>query len=143
MNFPQGAALATNSPKPGKKYFSLEEANRSLVYIRPIAREMCARYEQVMEMRRGLDHCHAGERERLEADLERGMEQLGELVDELNYVGVEIKDFEKAFIDFPAIHQSREIYFSWHLGEQIIQTWHEIDTGFAGRQDIALLQHAA
>jgi hypothetical protein len=68
------------------------------------------------------------------------MDHLSELVDELRVVGVELKDFEKGLVDFPAVHEGREVFLCWHWGEDKVQTWHEIDAGYAGRQDVALLK---
>lgn len=139
----QTANLMFHPPRPGKKYFTLDEANHALVYVRPIALEMSECYSRVLEIRRNIEQGDPWEKEPLEAELERTMEMLGDLVDEMNFVGVEIKDFEKALIDFPAVHQNREIFYCWHLGEVAVQTWHEVDAGFAGRQDVTLLQAAA
>ena len=142
MSTEHSSLAIANQPKPGKKYFSLSEANRALVYVQPITEQMCASYGQVMAVRRHLEQCAVHEKEAMEVDLERIMDQLTELVDELNYVGVEIKDFEKGLIDFPAVHEGREIYLCWHLGESAVETWHEIDAGYTGRQDVTNLEAA-
>jgi hypothetical protein len=132
--------VAAKGPKPGKKYFTLEEANRALAYVRPVIEDLCACYEQVVELRRRIEQCTQDEPlEMLEADYERAMDALSQFVDELHHVGVEIKDFEKGLVDFPAVHSDREVSLCWHMGETAIQAWHEVDAGFAGRQDVSTL----
>ena len=49
-------------------------------------------------------------------------------------LGVLIKDLRTGLIDFPYEYEGRIIYLCWRLGEDDIEWWHEIETGFAGRQ---------
>jgi hypothetical protein len=126
------------NPKPGKKYFTLSEANKSLPYVSRVIEDLTGCYARVVDYRRRMESSGSGggeNREQLENDYETAMDQLSSLVDELQQVGVELKDFEKGLLDFPAIHEGREIYLCWHRGEKSVHTWHEIDAGFAGRQD--------
>lgn len=133
----------SRAPKPGKKYFVLDEANRALPYVSRVVQDLMKCYRHVVEIRRRIEHDHAGEsQEHLEAQYETAMEKLGDLVDELHQVGVELKDFEKGLVDFPAVHEDRAIYLCWQHGERSISHWHEIDAGFAGRQEIAALAHS-
>ena len=98
-------------------------------------------YGKVVELRRRIEMPSPEDKiEHLEADYEKAMDELSALVDELHHVGVELKDFEKGLIDFPAIHEGREVYLCWQRGEELIQAWHEVDEGFAGRQDITMVQ---
>ena len=53
-------------------------------------------------------------------------DQINTLIEELQAVGVELKDFDKMLLDFPAIHEGREIYLCWHRGETAVQAWHEV-----------------
>jgi len=39
-------------------------------------------------------------------------------------------------LDFPTTWQGRWIYLCWRSGERRIAAWHEIDSGFAGRQPL-------
>jgi hypothetical protein len=50
---------------------------------------------------------------------------------------IQIKDLESGLIDFPAIMEGREVFLCWHKGEDDIEYWHDIETGFAGRQKIS------
>ncbi len=137
----QNASLTlSRSPKPGKKYFTADEANRSLAYISPVTDDLMSCYTQVVNIRRRIEQPNEGDsREQLETHYEKTMDRLSDLVDELHYAGVELKDFERGLIDFPSIHEGREIYLCWQFGEEQLLAWHETDAGYAGRQDIALL----
>ena len=134
------SATLASEPKPGRKYFSLDEANRALSYVTKVVDDITVGYTKVVELRKQIESPAPDARiELLEADYERAMDQLSDLVDELHHVGVELKDFEKGLIDFPAVHQGREILLCWHHGEPSITAWHEVDAGYAGRQDVAEL----
>jgi hypothetical protein len=128
----------SRTPKKGRKYFSLAEANRALPYVSRVVTDITACYRTAVELREHIEHPRPEDlTEKLQSDYDRSMDHLGHLMEELQLVGVELKDFESGLLDFPAIHEGREVYLCWHAGETHVQAWHEIDTGFAGRQDIA------
>jgi hypothetical protein len=127
--------------KRGKKYFTLAEANRAVGYVSRIMTDACACYRQAVATRERMEHPRPGdESDEVRGCYEKAMDHLNELVDELHQVGVELKDFEMGLVDFPALHQGREVYLCWRLGEAKIVGWHELDAGFAGRQDVGLLE---
>jgi hypothetical protein len=51
-------------------------------------------------------------------------------------LGVEIKDLERGLCDFPSLREGRVVYLCWLLGEDQIEWWHDLETGFAGRQPL-------
>ena len=127
----------THAPKRGKKYFSLAEANRSLPYVTRVVGDVTACYKTAVQLRQHLEHPEPEDnQEKLQTDYDRSMDHLSVLMDELHQVGVELKDFEMGLLDFPAIQDGREVYLCWHLGETQVCNWHEVDSGYAGRQDI-------
>ncbi len=130
----------THDHDDGRKFFTIDEANRALVYLTPVTRDLMTCYVRVVDIRRRIEHPGADDsREHLEAEYETAMDQLSDLVDELHHVGVELKDFERGLIDFPAQHSGRDIFYSWEFGEQIVQTWHEVDAPFGVRQELKTL----
>lgn len=140
-NTPPPAVAA--KPRPGRKYFTVDEANRSLAYVGRIVEDVVRVYADVQDLRRRIDHPAEGQAvDELERRYESAMDELSGFVDELHIVGVELKDFEKGLVDFPAVHREREIYLCWKRGEQAITHWHEIDAGYAGRQPVAELNKA-
>jgi hypothetical protein len=58
------------------------------------------------------------------------------LANELATFGCVLKDPDKGLIDFLSLRNGREIYLCWVLGEERINFWHYLDTGFAGRQPL-------
>jgi hypothetical protein len=47
-----------------------------------------------------------------------------------------LRDLDRGLIDFPAIRDGREVYLCWIDGEDAIGFWHELDAGYAGRQEL-------
>jgi hypothetical protein len=43
---------------------------------------------------------------------------------------------EQGLVDFPSTFDGRWIYLCWRRGESRVSHWHEIDAGYAGRQEI-------
>ncbi len=68
------------------------------------------------------------------------MTKLEDFVDELSEIGCELKDYQTGLIDFVGRHEGRDVYLCWKLGEERITHWHEVDTGFAGRQSVSKLR---
>jgi hypothetical protein len=63
-----------------------------------------------------------------------GDTELRALVEELQRVGIVLRDPERGLIDFPAQSPSgRDYLLCWLDGEETIDWWHWPDAGFAGR----------
>ena len=45
-----------------------------------------------------------------------------------------VKDLERGLIDFPAIIAGREVFLCWEQDEDDVEFWHDIDSGYAGRE---------
>ena len=47
---------------------------------------------------------------------------------------IQVKDVDRGLIDFPAMRGEREVFLCWEQDEEDIEFWHELDTGYAGRE---------
>jgi hypothetical protein len=47
-----------------------------------------------------------------------------------------IKDMERGLIDFPALIGGREVFLCWEKDDEDIEFWHDIDSGYAGREPL-------
>lgn len=84
----------------------------------------------------GINAMVAEEIQNIEDDVDRGRDRLEELVEELQGLGVLLKDYFTGLIDFPCWMDDHEVYLCWKLGEAEIAHWHEIEAGFSGRQKL-------
>ncbi len=58
------------------------------------------------------------------------------LIHQVKDLGVLLKDADKGLCDFPYMRHGRIVYLCWQLGEESIEYWHDIETGFAGREPL-------
>jgi hypothetical protein len=122
------------------RYFTLSEANETLNTIRPLVDEIQAIRQKVLSSQpdiwSALEKSVGNGGNRSLSLLIEDFEQLDALVHSVLELGVLIKDINTGLLDFPALREGREVYLCWQLGEGEIAFWHEVDTGFAGRQPI-------
>ncbi len=64
------------------------------------------------------------------------LENMHENIGNIQEMGVIVKDLELGLCDFPYLLDGRIVYLCWKLGEDKIEWWHEITTGFSERQAI-------
>jgi hypothetical protein len=134
-------------PPRQKKYFTASEANAMLPLVRVIVADIVTlacdlreRHERLTHIpparKHALTDAHQEELALIEAELERGTEQMREYEKELRKLGVELKDYFTGLVDFPCLMHGREVYLCWRLGESEVAHWHELEGGFAGRQKL-------
>ncbi|MCH7616065.1 MAG: DUF2203 domain-containing protein [Nitrospinae bacterium] len=59
------------------------------------------------------------------------LENMHENLGNIQEMGVIVKDLELGLCDFPYLLDGRIVYLCWKLGEDKIDWWHEITTGFS------------
>ncbi len=125
---------------PNQKYFTIEQANAAIRIIRPLldeihairSRVLAQRPELWQAMERAAGNGGSAELTRLASEFER----LDGLVHSVLDTGVEIKDLSSGLLDFRALRHDREVYLCWKMDEAEVLYWHELETGFAGRQPL-------
>ncbi len=127
--------------------FTLEEAEAILPQVRDELLAMQACKREVDTLRESFDHAahkstgngHVKDEGAL-AEKRRHAESLVEQINErlarINEWGIELKGIDEGLVDFPSRRDDRIVYLCWRLGEDRIAWWHEIDTGFGGRQPL-------
>jgi hypothetical protein len=133
-----------------KKYFTVEEANRTLPLVRVIVSDILRQYESVLQLKERLSSVvsdrkrpsadpYSEELAQSKAELEAEEQKLHAFIDELNELGVEFKGGPDGLCDFLTVVDGREVYLCWRLGEAEVLHWHELNAGFAGRKPLASL----
>ncbi len=130
-----------------RKYFTVEEANRTLPLVKVIVGDIVEQFRVVNTLRQRLSAVRSLGRKRQSSDpyaeevdqtcneMESAEAKLAEYVEELTKLGVELKGPD-GLCDFYSLRDGREIYLCWRLGEPEVSHWHELDAGFAGRQPL-------
>ena len=125
------------------RFFTVEEASRTLPLVRRIVRDIVEGYPQFQRERESYREVT------LEPgpELQRRLESLSEAIDdygdrlrallrELDQVGCVVKDYQEGLVDFHTIYHGRPVLLCWKLDEDRVAYWHELDAGFSGRQPI-------
>ena len=47
---------------------------------------------------------------------------------------IQIKDLNRGLVDFPSWRDGREIFLCWEKDEDDIEYWHDLESGYAGRE---------
>src|SRR5204863_7496570 len=66
----------------------------------------------------------------------KGLCQLKRIAGEFESREIQLKDLDRGIIDFPAILAGREVFLCWEQDEDDIEFWHDLETGYAGRERI-------
>jgi hypothetical protein len=138
--------MMTDAYRPSK-LFTVEQANAVLPLVRAITTDLVQLSREVMERRervallsgrRGTatQDLYAQELAQIEEELEKDSAQLQAYVDELQALGVEPKSGPEGLVDFPCRMDGRIVFLCWKLGEPEVTHWHELDSGYAGRQSL-------
>jgi len=124
------------------KLFTLEEANDLIAVARPILLKIQARNNRIASFRESAQSA-ANSAQFGGGGMESGsiyvklLYELGKLTLELDALGIQLKDYSRGLIDFPSMREGRVVLLCWQLGEgDEIEWWHDLETGFAGRQPI-------
>lgn len=139
--------------RPDKQYFTVAEANEQVGILAQL-------FGRVMQMRvylkslyQRLDEAgyppHKDPPEDMPPDVARDRSMflamadvLREQLEEILATGCVIKDIESGLVDWPALHEGREVWLCWKYGEREVGYWHEQNGGFAGRRPVSELHQA-
>jgi len=70
------------------------------------------------------------------SELEKHIQRARESVQEIDEIGVQIKDLDTGLLDFPCRVDDEIVLLCWKSGEPAIEHWHTLESGFKGRQPI-------
>ena len=124
------------------KIFSVEEANSLLPDVRAIVRSIQRAHRALQSYGVAVKAAAAGA-EQGGGGMVGGsryavlLTELSLRVNELEGLGVQLKDYARGLIDFPALRDGRVVLLCWQLGEgDSLEWWHDVEAGFAGRQPL-------
>lgn len=114
---------------PCRRWYSLSQANRSLVLIRRIVQDIVREHARVVELQElvELTDTRSSARARAGTDLRETIQRLGAHLQELDELGVLLIDYAAGAVEFPCQEAGREVFLSWQAGQERISAWHEVD----------------
>lgn len=73
----------------------------------------------------------------LQAELEELIASLNDCAVRVHSLGGHLKSHELGLVDFHSVREGRTVFLCWQRGEERIEFYHELDTGFKGRKQIS------
>ena len=131
-----------NEPRPVRehgRHFTVEQANGALPSVKPLlqrlrdARDLLTDEEAHAALSDAAPTNGGGE---AGTQVGEAFLEVRRLLLALHEAGIMVRDIDRGLIDFPAILDDREVYLCWELGEDEIAWWHELDSGYRGRQQL-------
>ncbi len=125
-------------------YFTVEEARALVPQLRELLETMRAEKEELDEKSEALQELapamngngHAVMSASLEQEMKRLIDAIQEKIERITRLGVEVKDIDRGLVDFPSLRDGRVVYLCWLVSEPTVSYWHDIETGFIGRQPL-------
>jgi len=66
----------------------------------------------------------------------RALAGMQEILAEFQQREVFIKDLSRGLVDFPTIMGGKEVFLCWESDEDDIEFWHDLETGYGGREKL-------
>ena len=125
---------ATSTPESPEVAFTLKTVHKMLPLVQRIVDDILQRERALQSLepeqarldrqKRGLAWPQRQRRYQLQDDFAKAERDLNEVRDELAGLGVVLFDDESGRVGFPTMVNNRRAYFSWHLGEEGLHSWH-------------------
>lgn len=122
-----------------KKHYTRDEARALLpqirVWLAQLARTRKQLHEYELQMLPRLNEGHDLGGELVNRRI-RMLAEVKDLIDEFQSREIEIKDVDRGLIDFPSFIGGKEVFLCWEKDEEDIEYWHDLTSGYAGRERI-------
>jgi len=123
-----------------ERIFTLAEAQSLLPRLRSLLTETGKQWNHVRELnpdvQKARDNAPFDGHSRSGVQYVESVSQLMFWIHQIKDMGVLLKDADRGLCDFPYMREGRVVYLCWQLGEDQIEYWHDIETGFAGREPL-------
>ena len=120
-----------------KKHYTLEEARALLPQIRQWLDKLAKVRSDLNQFDERLTQMLASGND-LGGDLVnqwiKALVQIKEILSEFQRREIQIKDIDRGLIDFPAFVGGNEAFLCWEKDEEDIEYWHDLESGYAGRE---------
>ena len=123
-----------------ERIFTVAEAQSLLPRLRTLLEELSQEWKRISalnpEIQKARDNASLNGYSKFGVEYVESVSHLMSLIHEIKDMGVLLKDADKGLCDFPYIKAGRMVYLCWQLGEDTIRYWHDVETGFAGREPL-------
>ncbi|MBI4409025.1 MAG: DUF2203 domain-containing protein [Gemmatimonadetes bacterium] len=124
------------------RFFTVEEANRTLPLVRRIVQDIVHTHGHLQPRIQELQQLTADARTPparalvMRREIEAEGKRIDEFVAELQQLGCVFKGFDLGLVDFYTLYGGRPVFLCWKLGEERVEHWHDLESGYTGRQPL-------
>jgi len=122
------------------KHFTAEEANRALPQVRALVDQILLARQAILDARPDLwpvlEQAVGNGGSKKAGEVLQDFKRLEDSVQGLQDIGCVLKDISTGLVDFPALREGREVLLCWKYDEPQVMYWHDLQSGFAGRQKL-------
>jgi len=121
-----------------ERHFTIDEANALLPEVRALLLRIQAARDRIvvgwerMEPVLRAARTNGGGSE--SAEFIAALNEMNAGLRRLVRLGIQLKDVDQGLIDFPAWRGDQEVLLCWRLDEDAVRYWHDLESGFRGRQ---------
>ncbi len=121
------------------RHFTREEANAALPSLRPLLQKLRdakdlltdeEAHEALSDAAPGNGGGGAG------VQVGESFLEVRRILATLQESGIVIRDIDRGLLDFPALIDEQEVYLCWELDEVEVAYWHDLDSGYGGREPL-------
>jgi hypothetical protein len=129
------------------RFFDIDAANETLAEVAPLLATLADQRAELIRLRDRTLAAHASagggpaemddaEAQRIRLRMQGIVDQMAAAVAQIDRLGITLRDIERGLIDFPALAGGRQVWLCWQLGEDAVEYWHELETGFGSRRTL-------
>ena len=120
-----------------KQHYTRDQARTLLPQIRQWLEQLSALRQKLSDCDQRLSRLLAGGNDVGGETVNRWVRVAAEVkatLAEFQRREIQIKDLDRGLIDFPAILDGQEVFLCWEQDEEDIEFWHDLHSGYAGRE---------
>lgn len=134
------------------RFYSIDQANERLAEVAPLLERLAAERLDLIRLRDRVVGVGAGgpndpsdaeadeeELRRLRLRMQGIIDQMQAEVARIDALDIVLRDIETGLIDFPALVSGRQVWLCWRIGEERVDWWHDLTSGYSARQPLSEL----
>ena len=122
------------------RLYTVAEANALLPQVRTMVQKMLTARTQILHLQPELwpavEAAAFNGGSKTVSEASRFIVEIQNAIYALQSLNILVKDLNTGLVDFPAERDGRLVFLCWQYDEPSVQFWHDIDSGFGGRQRI-------
>lgn len=118
-------------------FYTLDRANDRIADLDGMLTLLRTQRDELRELKSTFETTDSiDDQRRLRLRMQGLVDQMQASVARIDGWGITLRDIDSGMIDFPALVSGRQVWLCWQLGEDAVEHWHELETGFGSRRPL-------